>query len=100
MWQLILRWLKHNHMRANTIRELIFPLIDRHLITVDLQYRLIMMRIYSSNQEREAGDDSNRPRRNEDINGRNVKTEENSKKQKIIESKIEKYTKNKSGETK
>jgi len=43
MWQLILRWLKHNHMRADTIRKLIFQLIDRHLITADLQYRLIMM---------------------------------------------------------
>lgn len=38
-------------MRADTIRKLIFPLIDRHLITVDLQYRLIMMWIYSSNRD-------------------------------------------------
>jgi hypothetical protein len=32
-----------NFTLADTIRKLIFPLIDRHFITVDLQYRLIMM---------------------------------------------------------
>jgi hypothetical protein len=77
-------------MRADTIIKLIFPLIDRHLTTVDLQYRLIMMRIYSSNQDGETGDDRNRPRRNQDMNGRKGKPEENRKKQNSIESKMEK----------
>jgi hypothetical protein len=45
----------------------------------------------------EAGDDKNRPRRNEDINGSKEKIEEGSKKQMNIESKIEKRTRKSKG---